>query len=170
MTKFIDRTFPQEHMDPKGYFFLRPYPEEGIIDPHFLHPHNKQGRNMRGALAGDLPFRKKLFARFFHFYRDTWTYTRKNTETNTQTKHSLSHTYTGGVRGVPGTKKPLEISVQTVRKFGQNRKTAQKWTKTRTAGMLRTEKPHQILGKTENPHSITDVQIHTDRYSHTKTF
>ena len=58
------------------------------------------------------------------------------------------------VRGVPGTKKPLEISVKTVRKFGKNRKTAKKWTKPRTVGMLRTEKRHQNFGKTKKPQKI----------------
>ena len=57
-----------------------------------------------------------------------------------------------GVRGVPGTEKPLEISIKTVGKFGINRKTAQKWTKPRTVGMLGTEKPHQNFGETEKPH------------------
>ena len=42
----------------------------------------------------------------------------------------------GVSRGVPVTEKPLEISVKTVRKFGKNRKTAHKWTKPRTVGML----------------------------------
>ena len=57
-----------------------------------------------------------------------------------------------GVRGVPGTETLLEFSVKTVRKFGNNRKTAQKWTKPRTVGMLGTEKPHQNFGETEKPH------------------
>ena len=34
--------------------------------------------------------------------------------------------------------------------MGKNRKTAQKWTKPQTVGMLGTEKPHQNFGKTEN--------------------
>ena len=34
----------------------------------------------------------------------------------------------GGVRGVPGTEKTLEISVKTVQKFGKDRKTGQKIT------------------------------------------
>ena len=76
----------------------------------------------------------------------------------------------GGVRGVPETEKPLEISVKTVRKFGKNRKkNAQKWTKPRTVGMLGTEKPleisvktvrkctklYQNFGKTEQSHKIS---------------
>ena len=36
----------------------------------------------------------------------------------------IIYVYGGGHRGVPGTEKPLEISVKTVRKFGKNRETA----------------------------------------------
>ena len=50
----------------------------------------------------------------------------------------------GGVRGIPGTEKLLEISVKTLRKFGKNRNTAQKWTKPRTVGMLGTKKADQF--------------------------
>ena len=54
-----------------------------------------------------------------------------------------------GVKGVPGTGKPLEISEKNVSKFGKNQKTAQEGTKWRTLGMLGTKKPH---GKIEKPH------------------
>ena len=50
----------------------------------------------------------------------------------------------GSVREGPRNRK-------TARNFSKNRNTTQKWTKPRTVGMLGSEKPHQIFGKTEKP-------------------
>ena len=54
----------------------------------------------------------------------------------------------GGVS--EGSQEP-KIRSKTIRKFGKNRKTAQKWSQLRTVGILGTEKPNQNFGKTEKP-------------------